>query len=90
MRNEYRDAMLAYKRSWLAINYEYLVSLGKVSAPIAKWIDGEGGVSGMKLDQLDSFGDLIARSLVKIRQEQEDRDGLESPRGCGEGVVRNV
>ena len=68
--NEYRQSILAHKRQWIGANYDALIAAGKVSTQIAKWIDGAGGIQGMKEDYLDSFGDLVCRTLEKIAREQ--------------------
>jgi len=64
--NAYRAAIKEFRLSWLEREYSDLLTGGHVSPAIAKWIDGEGGIRGMKEDCLDSFGDLICRSKDKI------------------------
>lgn len=71
MDNEYRAAIKEFRLSWLEREYGELFSAGHVSAPIAKWIHGEGGVRGMKEDSLDSFGDLLCRSKDAVKKRAE-------------------
>ena len=63
--NQYRQYLLDSKKQWLREHYQTLLDAGHVSTTIAKWIENEGGVDGMRLDDLDSFGDLICRTLDK-------------------------
>ncbi len=71
MDNEYRAAMKEFRLSWIEREYESLLASGHVSAPIAKWVDDEGGVRGMKESALDSFGDLICRSKATVKKRAE-------------------
>lgn len=64
--NQYRQHLLDTKKQWLKEHYRMLLDAGHVGAAIGKWIEKEGGVDGMRLDQLDSFGDLICRTLDKF------------------------
>jgi len=63
--NQYRQYLLDTKKQWLREHYQMLLDAGHVSATIQKWIENEGGVDGMRLDSLDSFGDVICRTLDK-------------------------
>lgn len=63
--NQYRQYLLNSKKQWLKDHYQMLLDAGHVSVAIQKWIEGEGGVDGLRLDGLDSFGDLICRTLDK-------------------------
>lgn len=66
--NAYRNAVIAYKRQWLNDKYELLLRTGYVSEIVQKHIESEGGVDRMPVDRLDSFGDLVCRTLEKAGQ----------------------